>query len=265
MPQTEPEELTADDDAADWHRRVVGRSLRSARKRSIDRGSSLIRAAATLLERSGGDGFTVQDVADEAGQSLRTLYQYFESKDDLLLAVFEEAMRSYARLISDAIADVTDPLDRLAGAMIAAVRLPEFSGTGVDRGLARLRLKLGEVEPELIARSQEPVTALFKDLVVEAGDAGRIRVTDADEATYVVFALSATFITSATLGNDFGARLPTVETLATFCLAGLGAPLGDGWFERINTQLRLPRKRITLDKPARGRRRSAGAAEPDGG
>ena len=83
------------DDAA-WHARVVQRSLRSATQRSIDRGTSLVQAAARLLERTNGDRFTVQDVADEAGQSLRTLYQYFESKDDLLLAVFEEAMRTYA-------------------------------------------------------------------------------------------------------------------------------------------------------------------------
>ena len=40
-----------------------------------------------MLKRSNGESLTVQDVADEAGQSLRTLYQYFASKDDLLLAV----------------------------------------------------------------------------------------------------------------------------------------------------------------------------------
>src|SRR5215510_14271871 len=137
------EPLNIDDDTADWHRRVVGRSLKTATQRSIDRGSSLVQAAATLLERSHGDGFTVQDVADEAGQSLRTLYQYFESKDDLLLAVFEEAMRTYARMIHDSVAKLEDPLERLAGAMLAAVRMPDFSDTGVDRGLARLRFKLG--------------------------------------------------------------------------------------------------------------------------
>ena len=173
-----------------------------------------------MLERSDGDGFTVQDVADEAGQSLRTLYQYFESKDDLLLAVFEEAMRTYARMIRDAVVDLSDPLDRLAGAMIAAVRMPEFSDSGVDRGLARLRLKLGEVKPELVARSQEPVTALFTELMVEAAAADRIRVADPEEATYMVSALRSTFITSLTLGNDLGVRLPTVHTLTVVLSRG---------------------------------------------
>ena len=151
----------------------------------------------------------MQDVADEAGQSLRTLYQYFESKDDLLLAVFEEAMRTYARMIGDAIVDLADPLERLGGALIAAVRMPEFSDTGVDRGLARLRLELSEVEPELVARSQQPVTER------DPRPGGRGRPTparsapsDPEAATYLVLALKSAFITSHTLGNDSGVRLP---------------------------------------------------------
>jgi AcrR family transcriptional regulator len=108
------------------------------------------------LARSNGVRFTVQDVADEAGQSLRTLYQYFESKDDLLLAVFEEAMHTYARVIGNAIVDLSDPLERLGGALIAAVRMPESSDTGFDRGLTRLRLGLSEVEPNLSPSRSNP-------------------------------------------------------------------------------------------------------------
>src|SRR5262245_51301677 len=102
---------------ADWERRVVGRSLQDARRRSIDRGARFVRAAAVVLDRSKGASLTVQEVADEAGQSLRTLYQYFESKDDLLLAVFEEAMRVYAQIIRDAIVELDEADERLAGAI----------------------------------------------------------------------------------------------------------------------------------------------------
>jgi DNA-binding transcriptional regulator YbjK len=75
---------------------------------------SFIPAAAKVLERTNGESLTGQVVADEADRSLRTLYQYFTSKDDLLLAVFEEAMRTYARIIRAAVADLDDPLERLA-------------------------------------------------------------------------------------------------------------------------------------------------------
>jgi AcrR family transcriptional regulator len=249
MPPTRSDEVSNhDDETADWHQRVVRRSLRAATKRSIDRGSSLISAAAKLLERSNGEGFTVQDVADEAGQSLRTLYQYFESKDDLLLAVFEEAMRTYARVIGDAIRDLSDPLERLGGALIAAVRMSELSGTGVDRGLARLRLKLREVEPGLVARSQEPVTALMHDLVREASEAGRIRVSDPEPATYMILALKSALITSNTLGNDTAVRLPSVFDLVSFSLEGLGASIDDEWLKAVDARLRLPRKKARASR-----------------
>ena len=61
------EKPLAEESDADWQRRVVGRSLRTAAERSVDRGMNLIRAAATVLARSNGDDITVQEVADEAG------------------------------------------------------------------------------------------------------------------------------------------------------------------------------------------------------
>jgi AcrR family transcriptional regulator len=238
-----------DDDAADWQRRVVGRSLRTATKRSIDRGATLIRAAATLLERSNGDGFTVQEVANEAGQSLRTLYQYFESKDDLLLAVFEEAMKRYARMIRTSIAGLDDPLERLAGAVVAAASMPAYSSPGVDVGLARLRLKLGEVDPELVARSHEPVKLVFLELVHEAAAAGRIVDQDEQPAVYIIISLNAAFIISQTLGNDQGLDLPEPEALARFCLQGLGADLDEGWFASISSRLLPPGTPDDVDWP----------------
>jgi AcrR family transcriptional regulator len=236
----EPEEPIEPADVADWQRRVVGRSLRSATQRSIDRGASLIKAAATLLERSGGEGFTVQEVANEAGQSLRTLYQYFESKDDLLLAVFEEAMRRYAVMIQACIAGLDDPLERLMGAVIAAASMPAHSSRGVDAGLARLRLRLSDAEPSLVARSHEPVTLVFLDLVRAAVAAGELPDLGAEASVYMVTSLNGSFIISQTLGNDYGLGLPDAEGLARFCLQGLGAELPRGWYKSITKRLRAP-------------------------
>ena len=154
---------------------MVDRSLDDAKRRSIDRGARLIRAAAKVLDRNNGESLTVQEVADEAGQSLRTLYQYFGSKDDLLLAVFEEAMRTYAQLLTAAIAGFDDPLERVAAATIASGRLLALHGSGGrDRGLSQLRLQLSGAQPELVASAQQPVTALFRGLIADAVAAGQL-------------------------------------------------------------------------------------------
>ena len=235
---------------AEWQQRVVGRSLRTATERSVDRGMNLIRAAVTVLNRANGEDVTVQEIADEAGQSLRTLYQYFESKDDLLLAVFEEAMRTYAQLIEEAIVDLTDPLERLAGAMVAAVRLAELRGTGVDRALARLRVKLSEVQPEKVGGAQSRVTALIRELVDEATTTKRIRATDPEAATFMLLSLNAAYITTGTLGNDAGAQRPDAATMTSFCLRGLGAELEAGWYDDLASRLQLPTPRGAKRRPS---------------
>lgn len=228
---------------ADWQRRVVGRSLRTAAERSVDRGMSLITAAARVLQRSNGADITVQDVADEAGQSLRTLYQYFESKDDLLLAVFEEAMRTYARLIGRTVEELTDPLERLAGTILAAVRMPEFSGNDLERGLSRLRLKLSESGPDRVAQAQVSVATLIRDAVDAAAEADRISMTDVEAATFVLMSLNSAFITAETLGNDAGVRRPDAVALTLFCLRGLGADVDRTWIEAVEARLRFPKRR----------------------
>ncbi len=256
MSQTDTE--TDADEGADWRRRVVGRSLRSATQRSIDRGEALIRAAGTVLERSGGEDITVQDVADEAGQSLRTLYQYFESKDDLLLAVFEESMRTYAKLVARAIEGLDDPLERLGGALIAASSMSEFSERGLDRGLARLRLRLAESSPELVGRSQEAVTTLIRELIAEAATVDRIHVDDTDSAAFLLLSLNAAFITSERLGNDSGVPRPDVPGVVVFCLRGLGAEVDGAWVEAVTARLRLP----TRGAPRRRTKAGSGGSKP---
>ena len=225
---------------ADWHRRVVGRSLQSAQRRSIDKGAHLIRAAAKVLERNGGASLTVQEVADEAGQSLRTLYQYFESKDDLLLAVHEEAMRTYARLIRAAIAGVDAPLERLAAAVITSARLPELHDkAGLDRGLSQLRLQLGQAAPDLLARSQQPVTALYRELVAGAFE-GRVARRDQRRRRGVPADVGAHGVRPVLDARQRPrVELPDAIDLSCFCLAGLGFTRPREWHEDVQGRLHL--------------------------
>jgi hypothetical protein len=69
-------------------------------------------------------------------------------------------MRTYARIIRAAVGGLDDPLERLAGTVLAAAHLHAMhNNAGVDRGLVHLRLQLGQADPALVARSQPPVTA----------------------------------------------------------------------------------------------------------
>jgi len=238
--------VDSDDESitTDWQRRVLDRSLRSATKKSIDRGVSLIRVAAHLLEKSQGDGFTVQDVADGAGQSLRTLYLYFESKDDLLLAVFEEAMKTYARLIREAIVDLDDELERLAGTILAAMLMPAHTNSGIDVGLARLRHRLGASSPRLMAQSQRPITDFLMEVTADAARTNQIRHIEDEAAAYLITVINTGYVTGRTLGNEYGLQPPDPLTLTAFCLRGLGASVERDRLADIHRRLRFPSESV---------------------
>ena len=48
------------------------------------------------MQETGGIDFTVQDIVDRSGLSLRSFYKHFGGKDELLLALFEELLADFA-------------------------------------------------------------------------------------------------------------------------------------------------------------------------
>jgi AcrR family transcriptional regulator len=47
--------------------------------------------ARAIITEKGNTDFTVQEVVDRSRQSLRSFYQHFDGKHELLLALFEDA------------------------------------------------------------------------------------------------------------------------------------------------------------------------------
>jgi AcrR family transcriptional regulator len=214
---------------ASWENRVVGRSLAEATKRSLDRGSALIRAAATLMERTKGDSFTVQEVANEAGLSVRSFYQHFGGKDDLLLAVYEEAMRVYALLLNEDVDRFSEPLDRLVAGVMSVAHLTRRSSEGIVVVLSKIRLEIDQADPAQSAELTKPVTSTLRSLVLEAEHAGIAGPYDADAAAYLIFSLSSAISLSRMVGNAAGLDGPTDLEFARFCLRGIDARLPEDW------------------------------------
>src|SRR6476620_6677293 len=104
-------------DAATWRELAVARSLDPARARAEKRVQRFLDAALDLMQRAPDKEFTVQEVVERSGQSLRSFYQYFAGKHELLLALFEESVRSTAdhlRELSVAEPDAGERLHRFA-------------------------------------------------------------------------------------------------------------------------------------------------------
>src|ERR671919_220295 len=96
-----------------WRELAVARSLDPARSRAEKRLQRFVDAALEFMYSESTKDFTVQEVVERSGQSLRSFYQYFAGKHELLLAMFEEAVRTTAEHLRAAAADEPDPLARL--------------------------------------------------------------------------------------------------------------------------------------------------------
>jgi AcrR family transcriptional regulator len=80
-------------DEPTWKQRAVERSTRAAKLRAEQRVERFLDAAQAIITEKGGTDFTVQEVVDRSRQSLRSFYQHFDGKHELLLALLEDALR----------------------------------------------------------------------------------------------------------------------------------------------------------------------------
>ena len=140
-------------------------------------------AALELMTSSSGKEFTVQEVVERSGQSLRSFYQYFEGKYELLLALFEESVRSTAVHLAEVVAEVDedDPLERLHRFAVEYHRicLPTTKAQRRKKGpapaMAEFAQQLLTEHPKEASQAFVPLVTLLVDLLDDAAAAGAIR------------------------------------------------------------------------------------------
>src|SRR5215468_540981 len=117
-----------------WRQRAVSRSLSAARSRAEQRVQRFLDAALDLMDEKGTTDFTIQEVVDRSKQWLRGFYQYFDGKDELLLALFEETIRESIEDIRKVVDAETEPLARLRAFTIRLHEWCEPPGSARKRG-----------------------------------------------------------------------------------------------------------------------------------
>jgi AcrR family transcriptional regulator len=161
----------------------VARSLDSARTRAENRVQRFLDAALELMgDSESGKEFTVQEVVERSGQSLRSFYQYFGGKHELLLALFEESVRSTADSLREKVAGEDDALARLHRFVVEYYRVCRPARPGksksklpMTRVMVDFAQQLLTAHPAEAARAYAPLVALFGEVLDEAADAGVIR------------------------------------------------------------------------------------------
>lgn len=93
----------------------------ASQERSRATVDALIEATARILVKDGFDRASTNRIAEKAGVSIGSLYQYFPSKEALVLAVLERHNRELMQVVRDALADVAAlPLEAAVHGLVAA-------------------------------------------------------------------------------------------------------------------------------------------------
>jgi AcrR family transcriptional regulator len=176
----------------DWRQRAVSRSLSAARSRAEQRVQRFLDAAFDLIDDKGTTEFTIQEVVDRSKQSLRGFYQYFDGKDELLFALFEESSRESFEDIREAVESETEPLARLRAFTIRLHEWCEPVDQTRKRGahnrlpISEFSLQLAIKHPERVGVVMEPISRLLLELIEAAVAAGAIQVSDTKRAAMLV-------------------------------------------------------------------------------
>ena len=174
----------ATDLSTTWRDLAVARSLDPARMRAEKRVQRFLDAALELINTSDSKDFTVQQVVERSGQSLRSFYQYFAGKYELLLALFEESVRNTAQHLADAIQEIDDPMERLRVLLGEYYRIctPTPKGKPVTRkghpnpaAIAEFAQQLLTEHPREAAQAFGPLVELLEGVLADATAAGGLR------------------------------------------------------------------------------------------
>jgi AcrR family transcriptional regulator len=227
----------SDDAAAEstpttWRDLAVARSLDPARARAEKRVQRFLDAALDLMTTSDGKEFTVQEVVERSGQSLRSFYQYFAGKYELLLALFEEAVRSTAEHLGERVAEEDVPLERLHVFLVEYYRVcqPATNAKAAKKGpapaMAEFAQQLLTDHPKEASRAFVPLVELLEGLLDDAVASGDIQAGVNNRRVAgvllqaIMFNAFASTISGVSVRGDAG---ESAEELWGLVLGGIGS------------------------------------------
>ncbi len=138
------------------------------------RAERFLDSARAIITEKGSIEFTVQEVVDRSKQSLRSFYQYFDGKNALLLALFDQEMELFVERMRETTA-AGEPLDRLREAVLMLYELSAPGRVSVQPLFADFAQRLIVDQPDDVTAAYAPVIDYIASIVRDAGAAHLLR------------------------------------------------------------------------------------------
>jgi AcrR family transcriptional regulator len=164
------------------HRPLTNPRKNATQERSRATVDALVEATARILVREGFDKASTNRIAEKAGVSIGSLYQYFPTKEALVAAVIDRHNADLMRVVRNALAEMTtlpvkDAVRRLVAVAIDAHRVDPR----LHRVLAEQIPRTGRLEK--VEAFNREYYAMFKAFLEDHKD--ELRAIDLGLAAYV--------------------------------------------------------------------------------
>jgi AcrR family transcriptional regulator len=192
---------------------------------SSEERSKLIRAAWTVVRRSGFDGIKVQLVLKEAGLSARTFYRHFPDKDSLLIALIEDEYGAAAHRLRQAVSEAPDDPAAQVAAWIREMLLAadDPARTPRTRLFSSYHLVMGRF-PGARVRSTQMILDPLENSIRRGQETGQFNGDNPHEDAQQVGRLAAGALTEYLAGASEVAGIETViDSTVRFSLRALRA------------------------------------------
>ncbi len=153
--------------------------------RAIKR-AELAAAAATVFSERGVAGTAVSDIVRAAGVAQGTFYLYFDSKDDVVLAVAEQFVAEVGTAVAAAVTGAEAPAPDRLRSLVAA--LGGLATNSTNQAMAELlhRPENSALHDRLTEPLAEWLFALVHEIVDQGVAEGSMHVPDAGAAAWFV-------------------------------------------------------------------------------
>ena len=200
---------------------TVDRSLAHRREAAHGEVERLVRAAFTMIEKTGGLDPKVSDILAEAGLSNQAFYRHFRGKHELLVAVLDEGIRGLADYLAARMAAAPAPLPAIrAWVRGMAAQAQDPASAQASRPFALARGRLAEAFPGEVARSREQLTTPLRAALAAAHASGDLPAVAPEEDAELLYHLMMNWI-EARLVEGRSPSPAEVERIEAFVLSGL--------------------------------------------
>jgi AcrR family transcriptional regulator len=217
----DPDGRDHDAGEAAWQLRALDRSLGAARARSVERLAEFVQAARELTAETASSTFTVQQVVDRSGQSLKSFYRLFAGKDDLLLALIEEDCAVGAVFLAALVDRHEGPPQRVRAWIEGIFELMAAGEPTYVTVLVREHRRLSEVRPGQVEAAVGPLLAALEAGLAAGMEVGAIRPGDPGRDARTIFEVVLSTIHRLVLAGSGERPADAATYVWEFCWSGV--------------------------------------------